>query len=40
MIILGVSISPTESSENIQFLLKLLMDAEGEGGVVIGFRKQ
>jgi hypothetical protein len=35
MIILGVSISPTESSENIQFLLKLLMDAEGEGGAAI-----
>jgi hypothetical protein len=35
MIILGVSISPSESSENIQFLLKLLMDAESEGGAAI-----
>eukprot|EP01034_Spumella_vulgaris_P023690 gene23690-29935_t len=35
MIILGVSISPVESADNIKFLLKLLMDREDEGGAAI-----
>jgi hypothetical protein len=40
MIILGLSLSPTESLESIEFLLKLLMDPESEGGAGIPLNRE